>query len=192
MSRSRGSLTSAGRTTWPRFFATAQKEGLYVVLRPGPYVCAEWDLGGYPAWLLKESKTRDGEPWCCWSTQPQYLAAVRQWMMRLGKELAPLQASRGGPIIAVQVENEYGSFKVAGRRRRAYMRTVEQMVRDAGFGGSLLYTADGAEELPKGSLPDLPGGDRFWDGRRGALDCAVQEVSAECAGICCRVLGWVV
>ncbi|QMV19423.1 beta-galactosidase [Granulicella sp. 5B5] len=152
-----GVFDFSGQNDVAAFLRAAQAEGLYVVLRPGPYVCAEWDLGGYPAWLLKDHTM------VLRSMQPQYLAAVRTWMMRLGKELSPLQASRGGPIIAVQVENEYGSFQVPDDGG-AYMRTMEQMVRDAGFGESLLYTADGPEELPKGSLPDLPAGIDFGTG----------------------------
>jgi len=75
-------------------------------------------------------------------------------MKRLGEELAPLQASRGGPIIAVQVENEYGSFDVK-EDRGDYLRKVKQIVIDSGFGESLLYTADGGDEEPKGSLPGV-------------------------------------
>ncbi len=156
-----GVFDFSGQKDVAEFLREAQKEGLYVVLRPGPYVCAEWDLGGYPAWLLKDSKTagsndgRGAEPAVLLrSSQAEYMAAARRWMMRLGQELAPLQASRGGPIIAVQVENEYGSFNVKEDRQQ-YLKQVLQMVRDAGFGESLLYTADGGEELPKGSIPGL-------------------------------------
>ncbi len=151
-----GVFDFSGQNDVAEFVREAQQEGLYVVLRPGPYVCAEWDLGGYPAWLLKESKTPGSvEPAVLLrSSQPEYLAAVRRWMMRLGEELAPLQASRGGPILAVQVENEYGSFKV-DENRQAYLHEVLKTVRDAGFGGSLLYTADGGEELAGGSIPGL-------------------------------------
>jgi beta-galactosidase len=151
-----GVFDFSGQKDVAEFLREAQEEGLHVVLRPGPYVCAEWDLGGYPAWLLKDSKATDStEPAVLLrSSQPEYLAAARRWMLRLGEELAPLQASRGGPIIAVQVENEYGSFNVKEDRQQ-YLQQVLQMVRDAGFGESLLYTADGGEELPKGSIPRL-------------------------------------
>jgi beta-galactosidase len=137
-----------GQNDVAEFVREAQKEGLYVVLRPGPYVCAEWDLGGYPAWLLKSHEM------VLRSAQTAYLEAAMRWMLRLGKELAPLQASRGGPILAVQVENEYGSFSVEEDRQR-YLEKVRQMVLDAGFGESLLYTADGGEEMSKGSIPGV-------------------------------------
>lgn len=151
-----GVFDFSGQKDVAEFVREAQQEGLYVVLRPGPYVCAEWDLGGYPAWLLKESKTPGSEEAkvLLRSSQPEYLAAVRRWMMRLGQELAPLQASRGGPIVAVQVENEYGSFGVQ-EDRQAYLHAVLKIVRAAGFGESLLYTADGGEELADGSVPGL-------------------------------------
>ncbi len=151
-----GEFDFSGNNDVAEFLREAQQEGLYVVLRPGPYVCAEWDLGGYPAWLLKDSKAENrSEPAILLrSSQPEYLAAARTWMLRLGQELAPLQASRGGPIIAVQVENEYGSFHVKEDRQQ-YLQQVLQMVQDAGFGESMLYTADGGEELPKGSIPGM-------------------------------------
>ncbi len=136
----------SGQDDVAEYVREAQQAGLWVVLRPGPYVCAEWDLGGYPPWLLKDPTM------LLRSSQPAYLDAARRWMMRLGQELAPLQASQGGPILAVQVENEYGSFNV-NEDRQAYLAQVRQMVLAAGFDGSLLYTADGADVMAKGSIP---------------------------------------
>jgi beta-galactosidase len=146
--RTPGVYDFAGQNDVAEFVREAKQAGLWVVLRPGPYVCAEWDLGGYPAWLLKDRAM------LLRSSQPGYLDASRRWMLRLGKELAPLQASRGGPILAVQVENEYGSFTVK-EDRQAYLAQVKQIVLDAGFGESLLYTADGGDELPNGSIPGM-------------------------------------
>jgi beta-galactosidase len=137
-----------GQNDVAEFVREAQQEDLYVVLRPGPYVCAEWDLGGYPSWLLKDHSM------LLRSSQENYLKPVRQWMKRLGQELAPLQASHGGPIVAVQVENEYGSFNVT-EDRGDYLRKVKQIVIDSGFGESMLYTADGGDEESKGSLPGV-------------------------------------
>jgi beta-galactosidase len=151
-----GEFDFGGQNDVAEFLREAQREDLYVVLRPGPYVCAEWDLGGYPAWLLKDSNRANPTmpAMLLRSSQPEYLEAARRWMSRLGKELAPLQASRGGPIIAVQVENEYGSFN-AQEGRQQYLQQALQMVRDAGFGESMLYTADGGAELPNGSIPGM-------------------------------------
>lgn len=140
-----GVYNFSGQDDVAEFLREAQQEGLYVILRPGPYVCAEWDLGGYPAWLFRDHDIK------LRSLQPQYFAQATKWMMRLGKELAPLQASHGGPIIAVQVENEYGSFG----DDHAYMQQMHKLLLRAGFDSSLLYTADGADVLSKGSLPDL-------------------------------------
>ena len=161
-----GVFDFSGRKDVAEFLREAQQQGLYVVLRPGPYVCAEWDLGGYPAWLLKPSEMPGAEEPAILlrSSQPAYLAAVRRWMNRLGQELAPLQASRGGPILAVQVENEYGSFDVQ-QNGPAYLDQMLKIIRDAGFGQSLLYTADGGEELAGGSIPGLLAGIDFGTGQ---------------------------
>jgi beta-galactosidase len=133
------------------FIREAQQEGLYVILRPGPYVCAEWDFGGFPAWLLKDHST------VVRSRDPKFLEPTERWIHRLGQELAPMQIGNGGPIILVQVENEYGSFG----DDHAYMQAIHRMFVDAGFTKSQLYTADGADEVPAGSLPDLPVGINF-------------------------------
>src|SRR5205823_13859861 len=111
----------------------------------GPYVCAEWEWGGYPAWLLADSGI------VVRSTDPRFTAPAERWLDRLGKELSPLLASHGGPIIAVQVENEYGSFD----RDEAYLAWQLAALKHAGFGDALLYTADGDVQLPNGTLPEL-------------------------------------
>jgi beta-galactosidase len=127
------------------FVRMAQDEGLNVIVRPGPYVCAEWEAGGLPAWLFADAsmkvRTRDA----------RFLAATDRYLARLGKELAPLQATRGGPIIAVQVENEYGSFG----NDRLYMEQIRQSVVRAGFGDSILFTSDGAKYMVHDALPGV-------------------------------------
>jgi beta-galactosidase GanA len=128
------------------YVRTAQEEGLNVIVRPGPYVCSEWDLGGLPAWLLADHSM------VLRSNDDNFIAAATRYMKRLGQELAPLQSTRGGPIIAVQVENEYGSFD----NDAAYMRRVRDMIVASGLGEALLYTADGPAQLAAGTLPDLP------------------------------------
>ncbi|MGI4829496.1 MAG: glycoside hydrolase family 35 protein [Janthinobacterium lividum] len=149
-----GKYDFSGQNDVAAFVREAQAQGLYVILRPGPYVCAEWDLGGYPAWLLKDHSM------LLRSRQPQYMAAASRWMHRLGEELAPLQASLGGPILAVQVENEYGSFG----NDRDYLQEMYTLVRASGFSRSLLYTADGADVLAQGSLPGVFAGIDFGTG----------------------------
>jgi len=127
------------------FVRTAQEEGLHVILRPGPYACAEWDLGSLPAWLLADPNI------VLRSADEKFLASAERWLQRLGRELAPLQITHGGPIIAVQVENEYGSFG----NDHAYMKRILAAIKSAGLGEALLYTADGGDELPAGTLPDI-------------------------------------
>jgi beta-galactosidase len=141
-----GVFDFSGQRDVAEFIREAQSAGLYVILRPGPYVCAEWEWGGYPAWLLKEHGI------VVRSTDPKFMEPTRRWLLRLGKELAPLQIGNGGPIIAVQVENEYGSFG----NDHSYMEQIHRDLLDAGFNKALLYTADGPEFIPNGSLPELP------------------------------------
>ena len=120
----------------------------------GPYVCAEWEFGGYPAWLLKDPTT------VVRSSDPKYMAPATRWIKRLGQELAPLQIGNGGPIVLVQVENEYGSFG----NDHAYMEQNRRALLDAGFTKAQLYTADGPGDIGNGSLPDLPIGINFDGG----------------------------
>ena len=144
----------SGNNDVAEFIREAQEEGLYVNLRPGPYSCAEWDFGGFPAWLLKDHSM------VVRGSDPKFIAAASRWLHRLGQELAPLQISRGGPIIMVQIENEYGSFG----KDHAYLTQIRQMIEDSGFRDAQLYTADGVEQLPNGSFTDLPAAINFGTG----------------------------
>jgi beta-galactosidase len=145
-----------GQNDVAEYIREAQQEGLNVILRPGPYVCAEWDLGGYPSWLLKNRNLT------LRSDDPTYIAAMNRWFARLAKEVSPLLVQHGGPIIAIQVENEYGSFG----DDHAYMEAVKLALLNSGLAAAetLLYTADGAEQVPKGSLPELPAVINFGSG----------------------------
>lgn len=139
-----------GQADLAKFVRTAQEEGMYVVLRPGPYVCAEWDFGGFPYWL---QKNRD----MVWrSDDPAFLAACSRYIKRLGRELAPLTVTNGGPILLVQVENEYGSYS----NDRTYLGKLRDMIVEAGFNVPLI-TCDGAGQMPngwlQGALPTVNG-----------------------------------
>jgi beta-galactosidase len=149
-----GEYDFTGQHDVAEFVREAQSEGLYVNLRPGPYSCAEWDWGGFPSWLLKDHGI------VVRSTDPKFMEPARRWLLRLGQELAPLQIGNGGPIIMVQVENEYGSFG----SDHNYMEQIHRDMVDAGFDKAQLYTADGPEQLPAGSLPELPAGINFPPG----------------------------
>jgi beta-galactosidase len=136
------------------FIRMAWEEGLYVILRPGPYSCAEWDLGGYPAWLLADPTM------VLRSSDEKFLGPAERWLKRLGAELAPLQIERGGPIIAVQVENEYGSFG----DDKNYLGRIRDAIKSAGFTDALLFTADGGDELAAGTLPGVHAAVNFGPG----------------------------
>ncbi len=153
-----GRYDFAGQKDVAAYIRLAGEVGLHVILRPGPYVCAEWELGGYPAWLFATPDI------VLRSTDPAFTGPAARWLDRLGRELSPLLASRGGPIMAVQVENEYGSFG----HDKAYMAWQRDALRHAGFDDVLLYTADGGAQLPNGTLPDLPAVVNFGTG--GAED----------------------
>jgi beta-galactosidase len=149
-----GEYDFSGQNDIAEYIREAQQEGLNVILRPGPYVCAEWELGGYPSWLLKDHdlvlRSRDAK----------YTAAVERWFTRLATEITPLLLKNGGPIIAVQVENEYGSFG----DDHAYVENLKKLLQKTGMAPDVLYTADGPEQIPKGSLPDLPAVINFGTG----------------------------
>ncbi|MFE7330311.1 beta-galactosidase family protein [Streptomyces sp. NPDC057565] len=128
------------------FIREADSLGLDVIARPGPYICAEWDLGGLPAWLLADESLR------LRTADPAYLAAVDQWFDQLIPVLAELQTSRGGPIVAVQVENEYGSYG----NDKAYLEHLKDGLVARGI-DCLLFTSDGPEPrmLAGGTLPGV-------------------------------------
>ena len=149
-----GHYDFTGQNDVAAFVREAQRVGLFVLLRPGPYVCAEWELGGYPSWLLKDRSL------LLRSRDPKLAAATNAWFTQLGKQLTPLLLQKGGPILATQVENEYGSFG----DDHAYMEQIHQMVLEHGLAAPILYTADGPTLIPKGSLPELPAVINFGTG----------------------------
>ena len=149
-----GTYDFSGPRDIAAFIRTAAEVGLHVIVRPGPYVCAEWELGGYPAWLLADPTME------LRGTGANFTLPAERWLARLGRELAPLMSSLGGPIIAVQVENEYGSFD----QDKAYLEWQRDALKRAGLDGALLYTSDGPPQLPAGTLPDLPAVVNFGTG----------------------------
>lgn len=133
-----------GRNDLAAFIRAAQRVGLWVLVRPGPYACAEWDFGGLPAWLLR---TPDIKVRC---SDPRFLAACESYILKIGEVIRDLQIHRGGPVLMVQVENEYGSFG----NDREYLSSLKGFWDKAGIEVPL-YTADGATPymLEAGSLP---------------------------------------
>lgn len=140
----KGKYDFSGNNDIAAFVKTAQEEGLWVVLRPSPYVCAEWEFGGYPYWLQNQKGLQVR------SKEPQYLQAYKNYILQIGKQLAPLQVHRGGNILMVQVENEYGFYS----NDKQYMELNRKMFVEAGFDG-LLYTCDPAATVQDGYLPGL-------------------------------------
>lgn len=118
-----------GRYDWSgmadaaEFCRLAQREGLWVILRPGPYSCAEWEMGGLPWWLVKHDKIQ------LRSSDPAFLEPAVRYLREVGRVLEPMQITRGGPLLMVQVENEYGSFA----KDAAYMGALRQALIDGGF-----------------------------------------------------------
>lgn len=133
-----------------RFVRTAQALGLYVILRPSPYICAEWEFGGLPAWLLAE----DGMKYRV--SYPPFLQHVRDYYQELIPRLVPLQVNYGGPVILMQVENEYGYYATD----REYLNTLKGLMQDLGVVVPLI-TSDGPfDENLRGGMIDgvLPTG----------------------------------
>ncbi len=140
----KGNFDFSGNNDIAQFVRIAQEEGLWVILRPSPYVCAEWEFGGYPYWLQKEKNLTVR------SKDPNYLAEYKKYIHAVGKQLAPFQVNHGGNILMVQIENEYGSYG----SDKEYLDINRSMFIAAGFDG-LLYTCDPASDLAKGYLPGI-------------------------------------
>ncbi|MDI3321468.1 glycoside hydrolase family 35 protein [Pinibacter soli] len=138
----KGQYDFKGNSNIAEFVKIAQEEGLWVVLRPSPYVCAEWEFGGYPYWL------QDEEGLIVRSKNPKYLEAYKKYILQVGKQLSPYLITHGGNILMVQIENEYGSYG----SDKEYLSINEKLFREAGFDG-ILYTCDPARDVEKGYLP---------------------------------------
>lgn len=143
------------------FCKTAQEEGLWVIVRPGPYICAEWEWGGFPAWLLKspDIKVR--------STDPQFMKPAMEYLKKVSSLLAPLQATKGGPIIMAQVENEYGSFEAD----KDFLKAHEEAMKAGGLNEIVLFTSDGPSDtmIKNGTLPHLISVMNFGGNAEGAF-----------------------
>ncbi len=160
--RRKGEYDFSGNLDLAAWIKAAQEEGLWVLLRPGPYICGEWDSGGYPGWVLNDPDIKPR------SFDPRYMQPSGEWLKRIGQEVAHLEIDKGGPILMTQVENEYGSYG----NDLVYMRAVKDQVRAAGFDG-MLYTVDGAAVIQNGALPELFNGINF-----GTHDKAKNEFAA--------------
>ena len=150
------------------FIKLAEAEGLHVLLRAGPYSCAEWEFGGFPAWLLADHKMNTSLR----TNDPAFMEPVERWLKRLAQEVASLQIENGGPIIATQIENEYGNFS----NDHTYMNHLRDIFIDAGFNKSLLYTVDPSRGLTAGEIDGIFSGVNFGTGHAAtALDTLAKQ-----------------
>jgi beta-galactosidase len=135
---------STGNRNITEFFKIVQEEGMWLLVRPGPYVCAEWEFGGLPPYLLRipDIKLR--------CMDPRYMAAVERYIARLATEIKPWLITNGGPVLMLQIENEYGSYG----NDRIYMSRLKELWTENGIDVPF-FTGDGptAYMLEAGTLP---------------------------------------
>lgn len=139
-----GEFEWTGQADAAEFCRIAQEEGLWVILRPGPYACAEWEMGGLPWWLLKHDDI------ALRSRDPRFIAATKRYLQEVGRVLGPLQITQGGPILMVQVENEYGFYS----KDAEYMGELRQALLGAGFDVPL-FACNPKQHLKDGYRADL-------------------------------------
>ena len=140
-----GEFDFTGQNDVAEFCRLAQKNGMYVIVRPGPYVCAEWEMGGLPWWLLKKKDIRLREQ------DPYFMERVKIFEQKVGEQLAPLTIQHGGPIIMVQVENEYGSYG----EDKPYVSEIRDCLRDIYGEKMALFQCDWSSNFTKNGLDDL-------------------------------------
>lgn len=140
-----GEFDFTGNLDIAAFVRMADAKGLKVILRPGPYVCAEWDMGGLPWWLLRR------EGMTLRTADEYFLERVRLFEQEVAGQLAPLTADKGGPIIMVQVENEYGSYGAD----KPYITAIRDILRNVGFNNVQLFQCDWSSNFQVNGLDDL-------------------------------------
>ena len=140
-----GKFDFSGNNDVAAFCRLCQKNGMYVIVRPGPYVGAEWEMGGLPWWLLKKKDIRLREQ------DPYFMKRVEIFEKEVGKQLAPLTIQNGGPIIMVQVENEYGSYG----KDKPYVSAIRDIVKKSGFDKVSLFQCDWSSNFLNNGLDDL-------------------------------------
>ena len=140
-----GKFDFTGNNDVAAFCRLCQKNGMYVIVRPGPYVCAEWEMGGLPWWLLKKKDIRLREQ------DPYFMERVKIFEKKVGEQLASLTIQNGGPIIMVQVENEYGSYGTD----KPYVSAIRDIVKESGFDKVSLFQCDWSSNFLNNGLDDL-------------------------------------
>lgn len=140
-----GQFDFTGNNDIAAFCRLAQKNGMYVIVRPGPYVCAEWEMGGLPWWLLKKKdiKLRERDPY--------FMERVKIFEEKVGEQLKPLTIQNGGPIIMIQVENEYGSYGTD----KPYVSEIRDCLRSIYGDKMALFQCDWSSNFEQNGLDDL-------------------------------------
>jgi beta-galactosidase len=155
-----GAFDLSGGLDLDRFLRLVADAGMYAIVRPGPYICAEWDNGGLPAWLFRDPEVGVRR------YEPKYLDAVREYLTKVYEVVVPHQIDRGGPVLLVQVENEYGAF---GDDKR-YLKALAEHTRDAGVTVPLTTVDQPTPEmLEAGSLDGLHRTASFGSGAEARL-----------------------
>lgn len=140
-----GEFDFIGQNDVAAFCRLAQKNGMWVIVRPGPYVCAEWEMGGLPWWLLKKKDIRLREQ------DPYFMERVKLFEQKVGEQLSSLTIQHGGPIIMIQVENEYGSYG----EDKPYVSEIRDCLRGIYGKEMTLFQCDWASNFTKNGLDDL-------------------------------------
>jgi beta-galactosidase len=141
-----GRFDTDGQRDLGRFLDLVAAEGMHAIVRPGPFICAEWDGGGLPGWLFADPEVGVRRH------EPRYLAAIGAYYDALLPIVAARQITRGGPVIAVQVENEYGAYG----DDHEYLRALIDLTRAGGIDVPLLSCDQADDEMQtRGSLPEL-------------------------------------
>lgn len=140
-----GKFDFTGQNDLREFVKLCQKNGMKVILRPGPYVCAEWEMGGLPWWLLKDKdiRLREGDP--------RFLQAVDRFEKEVAAQVGDLTVDKGGPILMVQVENEYGSYGTD----KPYVSAIRDMLRKHWGKQTVMFQCDWASNFLNNGLDDL-------------------------------------
>lgn len=144
---------TTGRRDFAGFIRICAEEGMWVYLRPGPYICGEWDFGGLPPYLLRHPDIRVRD-----KADPDYMAAVRRYIATIAPVVQPLMAANGGPVLMLQIENEYASFG----HDPAYLETLRALWEAHGVRGPFSIS-DGLEQVRKANTY-LPGAALGLDG----------------------------
>ena len=140
-----GEFDFTGDRDLARFVGLCQKHGMWVILRPGPYACAEWEMGGLPWWLLRNRNIR------LRSQDPDFIGPAVRFQREVERQLRPYRLENGGNIILMQVENEFGSYGTD----KPYLSALRDSLRSIGWDRIQMFQCDWSSNFENNALPDL-------------------------------------